>query len=500
MRRVLSAALVLSVLSAATTLFAQEVETANIILDTSSFWRVHYTIKPPVARKAGTVETVPFFSRPTVAVKWIMHDSPLPAAGWWKPNFDDSRWSRFPGVASGNFNVWGNPSGDRKSPFVALVCMRGKFKVTDPAKAGNLKLSLSYRGGIVVYLNGIEVARGHLPGGGLEQLALDYAEGEAHDRRLPDITIPAAMLRRGTNVLAVEVHRAAYQAKHIRTNKRRWVTIDRGSCGPLRAQLRASGKDGIAPNIARPRGLQVWNSSPMKVDCDLDYGDPNEGLKPIRILGTRNGAFSGKVVVGSDAPIKGLKAHASALRHAEGKGVIPAAAVQVRYAMPDHYQAGANQRYLAPVMCFDGLGEVAPEKVPVRVKQTNSRKKNLSSPRVAPSFGAVQPVWITVNIPANAAPGDYQGGVTVVVDGEKPVEVPVKLTVCGWTLPDPRDFVTWADIIQSPESVAMQYGAPLWSDAHFKYLDKSLKLLGQVGNKVAYVHLIAHTNAGNAQT
>ena len=500
MKLTLSTAVTLAAVTAGVAALAQEVDAADIILDTSSYWRVHYTIKPPVVRKAGIVEKVTFHQRRNSPVKWIMHESPLPAAGWWKSDFDDSAWSRFPGVAPGGFNIWGNPSGDRKAPFMALVCMRGKFHVTDPAKAGTMTLSASYRGGIVVYVNGVELARGHLPAQGLQRLAADYAEGEDHDRNLPEITIPASALRKGTNVLAVEVHRSPYHEKDIRVIYNRWKTIKWGSCGLLSIQLRGAGKDGVAPNVVRPKGLQVWNSNPMKVDCDLDYGDPNESLHPVRIVGTRNGAFSGKVVVGSDKAIHGLKARPGDLKHTEGKGAIPAATVQIRYATPDHYQAGTNQRYLARATCFDSLTEVPPTEVPVRTKEVNPRTGNLATAGISPTFGAVQPVWITVNVSADAVPGDYEGRVTITIDGEKPVRVPVQLTVCGWMLPEPRDFVTWADIIQSPESVAMYYDVPLWSDAHFKYLEKSFKLLGQVGNKATYVHLIAHSNAGNAQS
>ena len=53
---------------------------------------------------------------------------------------------------------------------------------------------------------------------------------------------------------------------------------------------------------------------------------------------------------------------------------------------------------------------------------------------VAP--GTNQPVWIEVRVPKDAAPGDYAGTVTVTADGEKPVAVPVALTVWDFVLPD----------------------------------------------------------------
>jgi len=53
---------------------------------------------------------------------------------------------------------------------------------------------------------------------------------------------------------------------------------------------------------------------------------------------------------------------------------------------------------------------------------------------VAP--GSNQPIWVEVRIPKDAAPGEYQGTLTVTADGEKPVDVPVSLTVWDFVLPD----------------------------------------------------------------
>ena len=41
------------------------------------------------------------------------------------------------------------PAWNPESPFIALLCMRGKFRVTDPPKVRGLKLSMSYQGGVV---------------------------------------------------------------------------------------------------------------------------------------------------------------------------------------------------------------------------------------------------------------------------------------------------------------------------------------------------------------
>jgi hypothetical protein len=40
-----------------------------------------------------------------------------------------------------------------------------RFGVSDPAKVSGLSLTLAYRGGVVVCLNGKEIWRSHLPAG-----------------------------------------------------------------------------------------------------------------------------------------------------------------------------------------------------------------------------------------------------------------------------------------------------------------------------------------------
>lgn len=53
---------------------------------------------------------------------------------------------------------------------------------------------------------------------------------------------------------------------------------------------------------------------------------------------------------------------------------------------------------------------------------------------VAPNSN--QPLWVEVWVPKDAAPGDYAGTVTVTAEGEKPVDVPVRLTVWDFVLPE----------------------------------------------------------------
>jgi hypothetical protein len=300
----------------------------------------------------------------------------------------------------------------------------------------------------------------------------------------------------------VEVHRAPYHEAVMQGKAKpafygnspydvAWTTA-----GVTALALKASGA-GAVPNCACPQGFQVWNADVLVPAFETDYGEAGEAPRPIRLVGTRNGQFAGQVVAGSDAPIRGLNAKISDLAGESGAGSIPASAVSIRFPQP----ASGEQWYLdirprvpgaKEVACFEALMESPPAEVPVRSKPT---------PGVPPAtFGAAQPIWITVSVPAKAAAGEYRGKLTVGADGQKPVEVPVHLKVCDWELPAPRDFRTFVDLVQSPETVAMQYEAPFWSERHYELLGQSLKWLGSVGNKTVYLPLICRTNFGNAES
>ena len=142
--------------------------------------------------------------------------------------------------------------------------------------------------------------------------------------------------------------------------------------------------------------------------------------------------------------------------------------------------------------------EVPPKEVPVIPFKASASVRSIpGSP--SPVAGAVVAVWITVNVPADAKPDDYRGEFTVTADGTT-FKVPVKLRVYNYKLPNPYDFVTFDEIIQSPETLAAVYKVPLWSEKHWKYIEKSLSFLGAIGTKTCYIPLICKTNMGNAET
>ena len=497
-----------------------------VVLDTSGFWRLHHTLSPPVI-------DLPTGLKPVLINAWLDRETPAASAGWADVGFDDSTWLRGPARIV------------CRTPYLARVCLRGSFGVTDPDQVQELALSLAYHGGAIVRVNGREVGRMHLPKGDLDgdALAEPYpreafvAAGggllvdwdlykakpdEERDRRLVlrerrinRMPIPSDLLRAGRNVLAVEVIRAPYDQavedhKDATPGRKGCVyNLAFNTCELMGVQLSAAASDGLVPAVPRPNGLQVWNSDVMASDFDLDFAGPHETLYPLKIVGVRNGLFSGKVVVGSDAPIEGLRAEASHLE--SGSNSIPAAAIRVRYGVPwgdewglwgkEHTYWDVNcTRYARRPTLLGALAESALELFPVSEVQPTPGSDLAAPGQPAPVFGAVVPVWVTVRVPRDAPPGDYRGRLTIRAESADPIEVPVELRVVDWTLPDPADWRTWTEVIQVPDTSAVEYDVPLWSEQHWRMIAHAFDLIGETSSRVVHVPLICHTNLGNAES
>ncbi len=478
------------------------------VLDTESFWRCRMIWETDLARtKAGKLVHVKGYKSVRIpggkkrqqkrvlnVIEKVRRMPPeLPPEGWVQPDFDDSSWGRYRGPFL------------RLRLGMMLLCLRGRFRVDNPAAVGDMKLSLKLIGGARVFLNGQELTRVGLPAGKikLDTPAKDYPQ-EAYltpdggllmkpkkhkdrfakrIREIRDFKVPASKLKKGVNLLAVELHHAP-AAEIMYTNSKKkslrsgvlrrdawWARLG------LESLELVARPGALRPNVGhagRPKGFQVWNSSMLRRVRASDYGDLNEPLWPIRIRGARNGVFSGRVVASSTEPIKGLKATVTPLT---GPGKISAS---VRYELPDGkvYRGFAHR--------FDGIEEFPPKEVGL-----------LKWRRDKAGQGAVQPVWVTVRVPAGAKPGLYKGKLTITAQGQKSVSVPIEMKVANWTLPSPRDFRTYVGLVQSPPSVAMQYKVPMWSKRHFELMGKSFKLLGELGNKVVYITMIRRTHFGN---
>ncbi len=453
--------------------------------------------------------------------------SAFPPAEWIKPDFDDSSWFQTMTPMRMNYRS------------LALACLRGKFTVNDLSKVSELNLEASIQGGAVVYLNGKEIGRVGLPkgkidnetladdypqeaffaangcpitcvagGGGNQSLALVASEkdfsarnkdadlAERYKKRFRHISLKIAPsdLRKGVNVLAVEVHRAPAAAgmfSRLFPKETGYDLTDRyricwNRAGIEELDLTAkTAAGGVVANTARPAAPQVWNWSITEEIYPYQYGDPNEQCSPIKLKGARNGAFAGQVVVSSPKPIKGVKAEVTELKGPGG--VIAKSALQLRY--PQFLTKATSGSSVGQPS--SGIGFTAMEdSVPAEVGVVNYR---MNPGREA----SIQPVWLTVQVPKDAKAGDYAGTLTVSAEGLAPTTIPVQLTVSDWTLPDPQDFQMFNAMIQSPESLAMRYKVEMWSQEHWKLIDKSFQIMSLIATKDLTIPLLAKTHFGN---
>ncbi len=500
-----------------------------------------------------------------------LRSEPAPA-GWMKPEFDDGEWTcqRFPYLMGRHIGSRVYGSADRNLS-VQVICLRGLFEVADPAALKTLTLSLEYRGGARVFLNGKEIARGNLPAGEFPAAvpaddypaeAYQFVDGEAppnakkdfrrivgdllptfddlegkgelrvnrtggqlpvtlnraaferikklRDRAIGPVSVPAELLRKGSNVLAIEVH--ASQLHPLCTQWSGFESVDSWHHGALlKLALRAEGVELPAP--ARPAGVQVWVQDVHHRIFSPEYQVVGLGAQSAKIVGARNGTYAAQIVVGTGNGLSGLKAALQPFQAASGKGGLPAAAARILFPAPhpasEMTQLGENRgrwsddfindqtaiimaRYLSnlpegihsklagaelkKIQFFDHLSPRAPEKIPA---------------------GTSQPVWVSVQVPLDAVPGLYRSSVKIEGDGMTPVEVPVELEVLNWRVPEARNFQTVQALEQSPYGVAKQYKVELWSDKHFELMEASFKLIAGVGNNWLNIPLLSYTEFGN---
>ena len=506
-----------------------------------------------------------------------------PPADWMKPDFDDARWLRqrlapLPHDRSALFaDCWNR-----------AIYLRTTFTVTDAAKVKALNLNLTYRGGVRVFVNGAELARGHLPAGELkaDTPGADYPEDayrayidevtEPHkgrrcvpdlrftfddapkppkrlgakfkdyrnafrgvwlnrkgweriaklrDRVLGPVAVPAKMLRKGTNVLAVEIRGSHYhpivlpRAGGERIFPENWA--EHGGFGneswthARLIDLRLTDPAGVVPAATRrPDGVQVWVEDMHNRCYTADYNQPGAPVGTVRMVGGLNGQASGQIGVGTSKELTGLTATVSDLVGPGGK--IPAAAVRMSYMVPQPVNrlglhgygrgmsVGAMNRaaidttlYLSdnPLILKPGRGkELAAE-----MSKCFYLDHLTASPPAKVPADTCQPIWLTLKIPVSAKPGKYTGKVTVQAGGIKPVDVPVAVEVFDVRVPDPLEFQMDIMLEQSPYGIAKHYKCPLWSDEHFRLIETSLEQLARVGNDVLYIPILHNSEFGNRE-
>jgi hypothetical protein len=492
-----------------------------------------------------------------------------PADAWRNSDFDDSAWPHLrkpDGVGSpAQYTV----SSTERNGWIRGVYVRFHFEIPDPATVGAVTFSADYIGGLRAFVNGKEIARGHLPPGEInaETMAEEYPLDayvvpleelsekdkarykswagyttsadevtpvgsklyKLRNRTISTLSIPGNLLRKGTNVLAIEVIASPLHPYVFKEWFGYRDVVDRQweHARLSRLELRSAAKS-VPTALSRPRGVQIWTEDMTRRVFAPEYVEPGATPAAIRLAGVRNGTYSAQVAIGTDKDLPGVKLTASELKSLGSAGVpagnvIPAACIKILGMNPQPVSdisslgegrivgnetmveiGGGNSRYgdwTAPKA--RALVTFAPETIGNKAAETAALSKILYYDWISPALpervpaNFCRPYWLSVKIPADAAPGFYHGTVRVEGPGFAAISVPMEVEVLDWKLPAPHEFQTIVAIEQSPFGVAKQYKTPLWSEKHWALIEASLRQLARAGNGVWFVPVILDTEFGN---
>ncbi|MDL2303186.1 DUF4091 domain-containing protein [Dysgonomonas sp. OttesenSCG-928-D17] len=96
----------------------------------------------------------------------------------------------------------------------------------------------------------------------------------------------------------------------------------------------------------------------------------------------------------------------------------------------------------------------------------------------------VRPVWITVEIPRTAQPGNYKGNICLYARGQKTQNFELEIEVLDKILPPSSEWQFHLDQWQHPGAVARVHNLIPWSDEHFEKMKPVMGMLANAGQKV----------------
>ena len=174
-------------------------------------------VAPNALRWSGTGTTVIPFD-----TTWRYWDrGTLPDPDWASRAYQDNQWSE--GRAPLGYGDGGMATvlsfGPNSSNKHATSYFRRTFDVNDPAAAGELIAELVRDDGAVVYLNGTEIIRDGIPQGPVTNSTLaNTTAGGDDESAIRAYPVPMALLVKGRNVIAAEVHQTSRTSSDTRFN------------------------------------------------------------------------------------------------------------------------------------------------------------------------------------------------------------------------------------------------------------------------------------------
>lgn len=218
---------------------------------------------------------------------------------------------------------------------------------------------------------------------------------------------------------------------------------------------------------ALPSGLQASLGS---IDMKYVKHEIPEVTQQTEWKGTawKGERVSAQLVLWSKDSVEQVRGEISDFKSADGNVISSAnASIHfVRYVITDEFAEGCGHRKpenYASSLSADVLDNVACFNI---------------SPNTA------RPVWVTMNVPADAAPGTYTATLQLYASGKKKDAFSFELEVLPQTLPAGTDWAFHLDLWQNPYAVSRVAGVEPWSQAHWDALRPVMKMLADAGQKV----------------
>jgi hypothetical protein len=131
-----------------------------------------------------------------------------------------------------------------------------------------------------------------------------------------------------------------------------------------------------------------------------------------------------------------------------------------------------------------GIGHMDPQK---RAGRWPDVLRDVPADGFRLSPGEARALWLTVHVPAQAAPGQYEAQVTVTAEDGAQATLPLRLVVHRLLLPNPAEWGFRVDFWQSFGRLAKTYDVPEWSDEWWGIVRAFLEDLAAHGESVVQV-------------
>ena len=218
---------------------------------------------------------------------------------------------------------------------------------------------------------------------------------------------------------------------------------------------------------ALPNGLQasVGSIDALYVKHEIPEVTQQSEWKGTAWKGER---VSAQLVVWSKDSVAQIHGKFTDFKTFDGK-VIPADAAKIHFV-----------RYVITDEFAEGCGHRKPENYASSLNP--DVLDNLSCFDISPN--TTRPIWITLDIPSDAAEGTYSSTFQLFADGKKKDTFTFQLEVLPQTLPPATEWKFHLDLWQNPYAVARVAGVEKWSQAHWDALRAPMKMLANAGQKV----------------